>query len=192
MMPMVESVADVQALDAAVDGRADLIVMIETAASLAAVDELVLAVPEATFFVGLNDLHMQLEQRFMFEPVADGHVERVAQAVGRHGTAFGFGGLARTGRGTVDSAAIVKEHVRLGSSLAILSRSFFVGLDDPLDIDEIRREIAKLRAVENAARLRTAAECENDFVATQHLIRVAAADMTGTGASPANPPRVGR
>ena len=37
---------------------------------------------------------------------------------------YGFGGIASLGKGTIPAEMIIKEHYRLGSTCAILSRSF--------------------------------------------------------------------
>lgn len=162
MLPMVRSTSDAASLVDAVADTAELIVMIETAAALDDVDDIMAAAPGATFFVGLNDLHIELGHHFMFEPLARGHVDAVGEAANRAGVRFGFGGLARPGRGLVDAADVVREHVRLGSTLAILARSFFGALDDPEDVAEIETEIRTLRHVEELARGRTPAQAADD------------------------------
>ena len=40
------------------------------------------------------------------------------------GIPYGFGGIAQLGQGTLPAENIIAEHYRLGSSMAILSRSF--------------------------------------------------------------------
>ena len=180
MLPMVESVDDVRALHEVAAGRVQRVIMIETAAALAQVEAIVASDPEATFFVGLNDLHIQLGQRFLFEPVADGTIDRLAAVTKRFGARFGFGGLARPGRGQVDSADVLKEHVRVGSSLAILARSFFNTLDDPLDADEIRAELDCFRRIEFAATERGIKQVEADRVALATSIDRVAESMGTT------------
>jgi hypothetical protein len=72
------------------------------------------------------------------------------------GKPYGFGGLASLGRGLVPAEMIIKEHYRLGSTGAILSRSFcninrFSNLEA---IDEVFfRGVREIRALEK--------ECEN-------------------------------
>ena len=60
---------------------------------------------------------------------------------------FGFGGIARIGEGDLPSDNILGEHVRLGSTSVILSRTFkgVVGVDRnarPIDLGE---EVQKVR-----------------------------------------------
>jgi 2-keto-3-deoxy-L-rhamnonate aldolase RhmA len=74
--------------------------------------------------IGLNDLHLEMGCSFMFEPLATGYVEKMAEIIRKSGIPFGIGGLARVGEGEISSEILLSEHVRLGSSSAILSRTF--------------------------------------------------------------------
>lgn len=177
MIPMVESAAEVGVFLEALRGRAEPIIMIETKAALHSVDELISTAPDARFFVGLNDLHIQLGQTFMFEGLANGDVDDVARAAHRHGTRFGFGGLARVGQGKLPAEMIVREHVRLGSTLAILSRTFFNAMSDASDIAEFQSEVARLRDVEAEASLRSSEIVEIDRRSVQQRIRRVAAGI---------------
>ena len=60
----------------------------------------------------------------MFEPLANGLVERVAAAARRQGLRFGFGGIARLDEGLLPGRDVLAEHLRLGSQAVILSRTF--------------------------------------------------------------------
>ena len=60
----------------------------------------------------------------MFELLADGTVERICFRLRKKGIPFGFGGIASIGKGMLPSEYIIREHYRLGSNYAILSRSF--------------------------------------------------------------------
>ena len=60
----------------------------------------------------------------MFELLTDGTVERLCNKFREKGVAYGFGGIASLGHGAVPAEMIIKEHYRLGSTCAILSRSF--------------------------------------------------------------------
>ncbi|AQP45767.1 hypothetical protein [Tessaracoccus flavus] len=60
----------------------------------------------------------------MFELLTDGTVESLCRRLSQAGVRYGFGGVARLGRGDLPAERIVAEHVRLGSSMAILSRAF--------------------------------------------------------------------
>jgi hypothetical protein len=83
--------------------------------------------------IGLNDLSLERGTPFLFEPVATGEVAELARRVRSLGRRFGFGGVGMPGRGLVPAEMILGEHVRVGSSCVILSRSFHgaVRAEDP-------------------------------------------------------------
>ena len=74
--------------------------------------------------IGLNDLHLDLGQRFLFEPIADGTLEEGCAALCEAGVPFGIGGVGRAGEGGLPPENLLGEHVRLGSTCAILSQAF--------------------------------------------------------------------
>lgn len=147
MLPMVMDHHDVEQYVAMVGGRAKVCIMIETAASMARLDK-ILAVPGVDeLFIGLNDLHITMGLTFMFELLSGGLVEYIANKCNAVGMPFGFGGIARIGEGDLPSDNILGEHVRLGSTSVILSRTFkgVTGVDanaHPIDLTE---EVDKVR-----------------------------------------------
>lgn len=60
----------------------------------------------------------------MFELLVDGTVEKLCFKFKQKGIPYGFGGIASLGKGMLPSEHIITEHYRLGSTCAILSRSF--------------------------------------------------------------------
>ena len=60
---------------------------------------------------------------------------------------FGFGGIARIGEGDLPSDNILGEHVRLGSTSVILSRTFkgVVGVDKNAHKIDLSEEVQKVR-----------------------------------------------
>lgn len=60
----------------------------------------------------------------MFELLADGTVEMLCNKFKAKGIPYGFGGIAQLGQGDLPAEYVIAEHYRLGSSMAILSRSF--------------------------------------------------------------------
>ena len=147
MLPMVMDQHDVEQYVSYVNGRAKVCIMIETAAAMARLDK-ILAVPGVDeLFVGLNDLHISMGLTFMFEFLSNGLLEYIADKCNKAGMPFGFGGIARIGEGDLPSDNILGEHVRLGSTSVILSRTFkgVVGVDKnarPIDLGE---EVQKVR-----------------------------------------------
>lgn len=147
MLPMVMDQHDVETYVRLVNGRAKVCVMIETAAAMARLDK-ILAVPGVDeIFVGLNDLHISMGLTFMFELLSDGLVEYIARKCHNVGVPFGFGGIARIGEGMLPSDYILGEHMRLGSTSVILSRTFkgVVGVDANARPVNLKEEVDKVR-----------------------------------------------
>lgn len=147
MLPMVMDQHDVEQYVEMVAGRAKVCIMIETAAAMARLDK-ILAVPGVDeLFIGLNDLHISMGLTFMFELLSDGLVEYIAQKCNKVGMPFGFGGIARIGEGDLPSDNILGEHVRLGSTSVILSRTFkgVVGVDKNARKIDLSEEVQKVR-----------------------------------------------
>ena len=92
--------------------------------------------------IGLNDLHLSYGMTFMFELLADGTVERLTKKIKAKGLPYGFGGIARLGEGDLPAEKVIMEHYRLGSTRAILSRSF-CNTDMTTDIEEIENIFKK-------------------------------------------------
>lgn len=147
MLPMVMDHNDVETYVKLVGGRAKVCIMIETAASMTRLDK-ILAVPGIDeIFIGLNDLHITMGLTFMFELLSGGLVEFIATKCKAAGIPFGFGGIARIGEGLLPSDYILGEHVRLGSSSVILSRTFkgIQGVDANARPVNLAEEVAKVR-----------------------------------------------
>lgn len=147
MLPMVMDQHDVEQYVEMVAGRAKVCIMIETAAAMARLDK-ILAVPGVDeLFIGLNDLHISMGLTFMFELLSDGLVEYIADKCNKAGIPFGFGGIARIGEGDLPSDYILGEHVRLGSTSVILSRTFkgVEGVDKNAHKIDLSEEVRKVR-----------------------------------------------
>lgn len=88
--------------------------------------------------IGLNDLHLSYGFTFMFELLANGTVEQLCVKMKNAGIKYGFGGVARIGEGMLPAERVIMEHYRLGSTRAILSRSF-CNTEEIADISEIEK-----------------------------------------------------
>ena len=124
MLPMFTSAAQLREFCVMVAGRVPVIPLLETSEALESLDEWIGTPGLGELFMGLNDLHVSLGCRFMFEPLAMGLVDRVASAARARGLRFGFGGIARLDEGLLPGRDVLAEHLRLGSSAVILSRTF--------------------------------------------------------------------
>lgn len=96
----------------------------------------------------MNDLHITMGLTFMFELLSGGLVEYIANKCNAAGMPFGFGGIARIGEGDLSSDNILGEHVRLGSTSVILSRTFkgVVGVDANAHPIDLKEEVDKVRS----------------------------------------------
>ena len=173
MLPMFEQARHLQDFARLVAGRVPIVALLETSAALQCLDEWIATPGLAEVYVGLNDLHLSLGHRFMFEPLALGLVDRVAAAAARHGLRFGFGGIARAGEGMLPGRDVLAEHLRLGSGSVILSRTFHRGEDS----EAFEAEVAKLRQAEQDLARRTPAQVESDARRIAALIGRIAAGM---------------
>lgn len=147
MLPMAIDHHDAQQYVDMVAGRAKVCIMIETAAAMARLDKIISTKGVDEVFIGLNDLHISMGLTFMFELLSDGLVEYIAQKCNKANMPFGFGGIARIGEGDLRSDDILAEHVRLGSSSVILSRTFkgVVGVDANAHTINLDEEVYKVR-----------------------------------------------
>lgn len=174
MLPMWKTADDVKRFVELVDGRARVLLLLETkeadrnlarALAVKGVDEI---------HIGLNDLHLSYQKKFMFELLSDGTVERLCRQIGEAGLPYGFGGVAKLGGGAVPAELVLAEHYRLGSSMAILARSFCnSGTRTDFDVleREFDREMKSLRDYETFL-----AGQSKDWLAEQHKELVARVD----------------
>ena len=138
MLPYFKTVREVREFVSYVDDRADTCLLLETAEAAILLDE-ILKVPGIDMIhLGLNDLHLELGMKFMFQLLSDGVVEQLGNKIKAACIPFGFGGIARLDSGMLPGAEVLKEHYRLGSSMVIVSRSF-CNTDEVTDLDEVRR-----------------------------------------------------
>lgn len=157
MLPMWKSVEDVRQFLGFVNGRVKTTLLLETKEAVECVDQVLELGGFDEIHIGLNDLHLSYGLTFMFELLANGTVDALCKKIAATGIPYGFGGIARIGEGTLPAEWIVKEHYRLGSTRAILSRSF-CNAEKIKDLKTIEVIFA-----ENVARLR---DCERNFTST--------------------------
>lgn len=124
MLPMFATPVEARKFIGLVDGRAKTCLLLETGQALARVHEIAGIPGIDEIHIGLNDLHLSLKLDFMFELLSGGIVDYLASVLRERNIRFGFGGIARLGRGTLPAELILSEHSRVGSSQVILSRDF--------------------------------------------------------------------
>ena len=124
MLPMWKNTATVKKFLDIVNNRVKTMLLLETKEATECVDEVLAMGNFDEIHIGLNDLHLSYGLTFMFEPLTNGTVEMLCNKFQRAGVPYGFGGIARISKGILPAEKIVMEHYRLGSTKAILSRSF--------------------------------------------------------------------
>ncbi|MDY3304212.1 MAG: aldolase/citrate lyase family protein [Clostridia bacterium] len=124
MLPMWKNTATVKKFLDIVNNRVKTMLLLETREATECVDEVLAMGNFDEIHIGLNDLHLSYGLTFMFEPLTNGTVEMLCNKFQRAGVPYGFGGIACINKGILPAEKIVMEHYRLGSTKAILSRSF--------------------------------------------------------------------
>ena len=165
MLPYFKTVEEVKTFIHLVNGRAKTLLLLETVEAANLIDK-ILEVPGIDMIhLGLNDMHLELGMKFMFELLADGTVERLGDKIKAKGIPFGFGGIATLDGGALQGSMVLKEHVRLGSSMVIVSRSF-CNTEIITDLNEVKRifdtGISDLRALEKETSQADAAYLEEN------------------------------
>ena len=141
MLPYWKTKEEVEKFLNCVNGRCRTVLLLETKKAVECVDE-VLKLKFDEIHIGLNDLYLSYGMTFMFEPLANGMVEMLCQKFKKKGIPYGFGGIARLGAGMLSAEKIIMEHYRLGSTRAILSRSFcdYKAIGNIEEIESVFRE----------------------------------------------------
>ena len=124
MLPYFKTIEEIYRFITAVSGRVKTMLLLETKEAVAITDVILTMKGIDEIHIGLNDLCISYGKTFMFELLTDGTVERLCRKMELANKFYGFGGIASLGRGMVPAEMIIKEHYRLGSHMAILSRSF--------------------------------------------------------------------
>ena len=137
MLPMWKSLDDVKNFLTIVDKRIKTTLLLETKEAVECLDEVLENGGFDEIHIGLNDLHLSYHLKFMFELLANGTVEKICNKIKNYNIPYGFGGVARLGEGTLPAEKIIIEHYRLGSSRAILSRSF-CNVDKSSSLDDVK------------------------------------------------------
>lgn len=124
MLPYFKTVEEVKKFLTLIAGRVTTLLLLETPEAVECIDE-ILEIPGIDeIHIGLNDLSLGYGRKFMFEILADGTIEMLCKKIREKGILYGFGGIASLGKGLLKGEYVLKEHYRLGSTCAILSRSF--------------------------------------------------------------------
>jgi hypothetical protein len=141
LIPFFTTCEEVERFVRMVDGRAKVVLLLETAAAVR-LHEILAVSGIAEMMVWLNDLHLSIGLANPFALVASDFMTMVSDLVRARGIRFGFGRLARGGDDglPIPSDLVLAQHARLASTSAWISRSFFGSASDSIGF-----EIARLR-----------------------------------------------
>ena len=124
MLPYFKTAEEVRSFVRLVNGRAKTLPLVETPEAVSNIDQILEIDGIDEIFIGLNDLSLGYGKKFMFELLADGTVESLCNKFKANGLPYGFGGIDALRKGALPAERVIAEHYRLGSTCAILSRSF--------------------------------------------------------------------
>ncbi|SUU91513.1 HpcH/HpaI aldolase/citrate lyase family protein [Aminobacter aminovorans] len=127
MLPYFRTAGEVETFVRLVDGRAAVMILVETASALVRIRE-ILAVPGVCeVMVGLNDLRLELGVRNHFEVLVSPLMDAVAREVRAAKLPFSIGGVGRVDDVSlpVSPNLVLAQYARLGATGAWISRSFF-------------------------------------------------------------------
>ena len=125
MLPYFKTKKEVEKFISFVDKRAKTCLLVETIGAVENIYEILEVDGIDYIHIGLNDIHIQRKTDFMFEFLADGYIDILAEKIKKKNIPFGFGGVAYMKSDLLPLAKdIIAEHYRVGSTGVILSRSF--------------------------------------------------------------------
>ncbi len=142
MLPYFKTKEEVEQFISIVSGRVKICLLLETPEAAKILDEIIEIPGIDMIYIGLNDMHLALGMKFMFELLANGAVDNWIKTIKKKNIKFGFGGLASLDGGLIPGRMILKEHYRLGSEMVIVSRAF-CNTDKISNLEEIRKTFAK-------------------------------------------------
>ena len=149
MLPYFRTAAEVETFVRLVDGRASVMILVETASALVRIRE-ILAVPGVQeVMVGLNDLRLELGVRNHFDVLVSPLMDAVANEVRAAKRPFSIGGVARVDDVSlpVSPDLILAQYARLGATGAWISRSFFENVpaewDFGIAVASVRRRLTE-------------------------------------------------
>lgn len=181
MLPMFRGPSEVSRFCEAVNSRAKVCLLVETIGAMESLSECIKIAGVDEVHIGLNDLHLEMGCRFMFEPLVSGHVERMAETLRNAYIPFGIGGLARVGEGLLPAELLLAEHARLGSTCAILSRTFHRQASSVQEIEaqmDFGDEVGKLRKAYQGHLSRTREELDLGHAEIQSVVALIASKLS--------------
>ena len=173
MLPYFKTIEEVEVFIKYVDNRAKTCLLVETPEAAYLLEKIVEVPGIDMIHIGLNDMHLAMKMKFMFQLLYDGSVDKWARVIKSKGIMFGFGGVASLDGGAIPGRMILKEHYRLGSQMVIVSRSF-CNADKIGDLCEIqtifRKGIQDIRTLDTECQSQSDDYFENNRIVTNKII----------------------
>tara|TARA_B110000977_G_scaffold201848_1_gene299278 strand:- start:3311 stop:4144 length:834 start_codon:yes stop_codon:yes gene_type:complete len=165
MLPYFQTKQEIEYFVELIASRCKVFLLLETMKGIQNIADILSVKGIDYVHIGLNDLHIERNTKFMFEFIADGSIDPIASILTDRGMKFGIGGVGRYGKLLPPAESVLSEHIRLGSHGAILSRSF-MNATIPTSSDEFcsqfQSELEKLRSHINEA------ACKDPFYFAQN------------------------
>ena len=175
MLPYFKTAEEVEKFIEYVDGRCKTMLLVETPEAVQNIDSILNLDGIDEVHIGLNDLHLGYKKKFMFELLTDGTVEYLCNKFKEYGIkSYGFGGISRIGSGELPAEDILTEHYRLGSTIAILSRSFCntAKITDINEIEELfKTGVSDIRKKEEEIELYSQEKFEENQKEVEKIIK---------------------
>ena len=126
MLPFFKTVKEVKMFIELLDtSKVEPTLLIETTSALDNLSDILKLYPFKYVHIGLNDIHIERNTSFMFEPYIDGLLDKAVSILRSNNKKFGIGGIGKIGSDLLPTPeCVINEHTRLKSSGVILSRSF--------------------------------------------------------------------
>lgn len=124
MLPYFKTISEVKLFIHYVAGRAKTCLLLETPEAAEILSQIVKIPGIDMIHIGLNDMHLAMGMKFMFELLSDGSVDKWVEIIKNENIKYGFGGLASLDGGLIPGRMILMEHYRIGSEMVIIGRAF--------------------------------------------------------------------
>lgn len=143
MLPMFKTAEDAANFIKYIDGRAEVSLLIETAAAAVRIDEIIQLKGIDEIHIGLNDLHLDIGLKSHFELLRYQFMDTLSDIVHNADIPFGFGGIGRVkdDRLPIPADLIYSQYIRLRADRALVSRVF---VSDYTQLD-LTQEVAAFR-----------------------------------------------
>ncbi len=151
MLPFFKTKEEVEKFISMVERKAKTCLLVETMDAVNSIDEILNVNGINYIHIGLNDIHIERKTTFMFEFLAEGYIDKLAEKIKQKNIPFGFGGMARIGHLVPPAEHILTEHYRVDSTGVILARSFcnYKDFDDLQEFEKVFvNELQKIRDYE--------------------------------------------